>query len=226
MRAVKTSQGFTLIEIVVVVVIIAVMAGAVAVVFRNNSEQQLLTQEAERLLARLNFAQQLSIAKRMEIGIELCDSGYQFATQNFNTIDYWAIEAPAPTLDSLTVDAQAKDQINSWQQANEYGLIPIKFGNQMQLRVAKKDVNGRSEMLALRRSINNDNSIECRDISSTSKLSKTSSDLKKDIISVNPQFIFSNSPMQQALEVTLVSASGNEIVLMYDLEKRWSINRE
>jgi len=71
-------KGFTLIEIMVVMVIIGVMAAMAAVVVSGNKERRQLENEARKLLAILQLAQEESVFQNIEIGVKIDSEGYEF----------------------------------------------------------------------------------------------------------------------------------------------------
>ena len=74
----KTSaRGFTLIEIMVVVVIIAIIISFATFSF-GPRESRMLQEEAERIAALLQMAEEESILNAQELALSVTENGYQF----------------------------------------------------------------------------------------------------------------------------------------------------
>ena len=74
-----TPRGFTLMEILVVLVILAVVAGAVSLSIAGAGGERVLTREAERAQALVNFACERAQLSGRDIGITLARTGYRFS---------------------------------------------------------------------------------------------------------------------------------------------------
>lgn len=75
----RTARGFTLMEILVVVVILAIVAGAVVVSVAGGGGERVLTREAERAQALIEFACERAQLSGRDLGISLSLSGYRFS---------------------------------------------------------------------------------------------------------------------------------------------------
>ncbi|MEP6940474.1 MAG: type II secretion system minor pseudopilin GspH [Rudaea sp.] len=109
----RAARGFTLIEILVVLVILAVVAGAVSLSIVGAGGERILTREAERTQALLNFACERAQLSGRDIGISVARTGYRFS--HFDQ-DVWipyreeslrARNWPASFSIALSRDAQA-----------------------------------------------------------------------------------------------------------------------
>lgn len=73
----KSSNGFTLIEILVVVVIVAILMGAVTLSFPPTGDK-LLKEYVERFITLIKLAQDEAILQSSELGLVVTDNGYGF----------------------------------------------------------------------------------------------------------------------------------------------------
>lgn len=79
MTGASAPRGFTLMEILVVLVIVAVVAGAVSLSIAGAGGARVLTREAERTQALLNFACERAQLSGRDIGITLARTGFRFS---------------------------------------------------------------------------------------------------------------------------------------------------
>lgn len=81
----RQSYGFTLIELMVVVTIIGIMAGLIVMNVVTSDPQKDLNQEAKRLQAVIEMAQDEALFGRQDIGIIVTEQGYSFARYGIPT---------------------------------------------------------------------------------------------------------------------------------------------
>jgi type II secretion system protein H len=67
----KTSQGFTLLELMIVMVIVAIGVALATPTFRDVTERRQTTAQAEELAAFLSYAQSEAVKKNRPISVEL-----------------------------------------------------------------------------------------------------------------------------------------------------------
>ncbi len=75
----RSSNGFTLLELLVVLVIFAMLTGTVVLGFTGADEEQNLRGMAERIGARVELARQYSLQRNREWGVFVERDGYRFA---------------------------------------------------------------------------------------------------------------------------------------------------
>lgn len=77
-KGLKTTKGFTLLELLVVITIIAILITFSTLAIRTNSPEELIQQEAHRLNQLIQLALEEAILKNTEYGLLFNTNGYQF----------------------------------------------------------------------------------------------------------------------------------------------------
>ncbi len=77
LRFIQTSRGFTLIETMIIVAIVGVLAGLTLPGFANYLHKQKVIGARNELMADLQYARSLAIARRTTFRVEFQQDGYQ-----------------------------------------------------------------------------------------------------------------------------------------------------
>ena len=98
----RRTRGFTLIEILVAILIIAIMMSAAMLSFNTSSGEEEIQDEARRLMALVQLAQDDAIMQGRDFGLDFATGGYRFVeydpytgqwaeTLNDNYLQYWTL---------------------------------------------------------------------------------------------------------------------------------------
>jgi general secretion pathway protein H len=74
----RSSQGFTLLEIMIVILLIGLMASAVMLNYVGQSRADVVEKELDRLDQMMQVAAEVALTRQLEIGVHLDDKGYRF----------------------------------------------------------------------------------------------------------------------------------------------------
>ena len=91
----KTTKGFTLVEIMVTLVIIALMAMAVTFVVPDRDDDTLV-KTTDEFVQRVRYAQEYALLQHAILGLEIDEQGYQFLQwqeQQWVPLDYRGLRA-------------------------------------------------------------------------------------------------------------------------------------
>jgi general secretion pathway protein H len=110
----RSSRGFTLIEVLMVLVIIGVIISLAGLAFRDNRADE-LQREAQRLQAVLMLATEEAIVKSRELGVRFDATGYRFFILDDNQAwlplehdrEFAPRQLPRPQELTLLTDARA-----------------------------------------------------------------------------------------------------------------------
>ncbi len=74
----RSTQGFTLIEVMLVIVLIGVMASAIQFTFSSSKPEQLLEQNSARFAGIFDVAAEYGLLNNIELGLFIEKNSYQF----------------------------------------------------------------------------------------------------------------------------------------------------
>jgi general secretion pathway protein H len=93
----KTSHGFTLIEVLLVVLLIGIVSGIVLLAATPNDSSRLVASETDRLAQAISLATDEAVSENQQLGLMLDEKSYRFLVFDEQTKQWLMSDNPALT---------------------------------------------------------------------------------------------------------------------------------